>query len=50
VFDRPLTARIQGDFERDLTRSAKLDLEEWRSRFLHIRGREKLWSFFGEVF
>jgi len=50
VFDRALAARITADFERDLTRASSLDLEEWRSRPLHIRGREKLWSFFGEIF
>jgi cardiolipin synthase len=50
VFDRALAARLREDFERDLRVSKRLDLEEWRSRPLHIRGREKLWSFFGEVF
>ncbi len=50
VFDRALAARITEDFEDDLTRSNRLSLDEWRSRPLHIRGREKLWSFFGEVF
>jgi hypothetical protein len=33
-----------------MTRAQKLDLESWRSRPLHIRGREQLWSLFGEVF
>jgi cardiolipin synthase A/B len=50
VFDPALAARITEDFEDDLTRSNKLSLDAWRSRPLHIRGREKLWSFFGEVF
>jgi len=50
AFDRALAARLTADFERDITRSAKLDLERWRARPLHIRGRELLWSFFGEVF
>ena len=50
VFDRELAARLLTDIERDITRSQKLDLERWRARPLHIRGREKLWSFFGEVF
>jgi len=48
--NRSLAARLTADFERDLTRSAKLDLARWRARPLHIRGREELWSFFGEVF
>ena len=50
VASRDLASRIAKDFDNDLRRSTKLDLEEWRSRPLHIRGREKLWSYFGEVF
>jgi cardiolipin synthase A/B len=50
VFDRPFAARLLADFENDIRRSRKLDLQEWRSRPIHIRGREKLWSFFGEIF
>jgi cardiolipin synthase A/B len=45
-----LASRITADFEADLRRSKKIDRDEWRSRPLHIRGRERLWSFFGEVF
>jgi cardiolipin synthase len=48
--DRGLAATLTGHFEEDLRRSKKIDLEQWRSRPLHIRGREKLWSYFGEVF
>lgn len=50
VFDRSVAARLRGDFDQDLTRSSKLDLTQWRSRPPHIRAREKLWSYFGEVF
>ncbi len=50
VFDQALAARLTADFERDITRSKTLQLDEWRSRPLHIRGREILWSYFGEVF
>jgi cardiolipin synthase len=50
VFDRTLATRLRTDFERDIGRSKELTLEEWRSRPLHIRGRELLWSYFGEVF
>ena len=50
VFDQALTARLTDDFERDLEDSKRLDLDAWNARPLHIRGREKLWSFFGEVF
>ena len=50
VFDTAVAARLRSDFEQDLRRSKKLELEEWRARPLHIRGREKMWSLFGEVF
>jgi cardiolipin synthase len=50
VFDRGLTARLLQDFERDAQQSQRLELESWRSRPLHIRGREQMWSLFGEVF
>jgi cardiolipin synthase len=50
LFDRAVAARLLSDFERDLTQSVKLDLPQWRSRPLHIRAREKVWSYFGEVF
>jgi hypothetical protein len=30
--------------------SKKLDLETWRSRPVVERGREWVWSYFGEVF
>lgn len=50
VFDSGLAARLTADFDQDLEKSLKIDLDSWRSRPLHIRGREKLWSYFGEVF
>ena len=50
VFDRTLAARLLQDFERDLTRSKRLDLESWRQRSPFERGRDWLWSYFGEVF
>jgi cardiolipin synthase len=50
VFDRAVASRLREDFEHDLQRSKRLDLEAWRSRPLHIRAREKTWSLFGEVF
>ena len=50
AFDRSLAARLTSDFEADLRKSRKLDLESWRSRPLHIRAREQMWSYFGEVF
>jgi cardiolipin synthase len=50
VFDRPLAERLKADFDADLTRSKKLELETWRARPMHIRAREKMWSYFGEIF
>jgi cardiolipin synthase len=50
VFDSQLAARLLADMERDITRSRKLDLDNWRARPLHLRARERFWSFFGEVF
>lgn len=50
VFDRGLASRLRQDFEQDLRSAKKLDLDQWRSRPLHIRAREKMWSVFGEVF
>ena len=50
VFDSQLAARLLSDFERDLAKSKKLALEDWRSRPPHIRARERVWSWFGEVF
>jgi cardiolipin synthase len=50
AFDPMLAARLTSDFERDIARSKKLQLDEWRSRPFHIRAREVGWSYFGEVF
>jgi cardiolipin synthase len=50
VFDRELAARLEADFNRDTTRSKKLNLDEWRARPPHIRAREWAWSYFGEIF
>jgi len=50
VASRALAAGLTDDFEADLRRSARIDLEAWRARPPHIRARERLWSFFGEVF
>jgi cardiolipin synthase len=50
VFDRGLAARLTQDFDGDLKKSKKLDLQSWRSRPLPERARERVWSYFGEVF
>jgi cardiolipin synthase len=50
VFDRALNARLESDFEKDLTVSKKIDLDTWRSRPVPVRARDWLWSYFGEMF
>ena len=50
VFDPALASRLLRDFEHDLAMSKREDLNEWRSRPLVARGRDWIWSFFGEVF
>jgi len=50
VFDRGLAARLRGDFEKDLSASKKLTLDQWRARPAHERARDWLLSYFGEVF
>ena len=50
VFDPGFAARLTADFEQDIKQSLKIDLDSWRSRPLHIRGREEMWSYFDEVF
>jgi cardiolipin synthase A/B len=50
VAGRQLAASLTADFEADMRRSTKIELDEWKSRPIHIRARERLWSYFGEVF
>jgi len=50
VFDRQFASRLRQDFEQDLGRSMRLELQTWRSRSLFVRAREKTWSLFGELF
>jgi cardiolipin synthase len=50
AFDRGLAARLLTDFERDRGRSKRIELEEWRSRPLYAKAREKAWNLFGEIF
>jgi cardiolipin synthase A/B len=45
-----LASQLTRDFEQDVRRSTRIDVDAWRDRPLHIRAREKLWSYFGEVF
>ena len=50
MFDRDLAARLEQDFENDLKKAKKLELESWRSRPLPERARDWVLSYFGEVF
>jgi cardiolipin synthase len=48
--DRPLASRFAADFDADLRKSTRLELEAWRSRPWLEKARERFWSLFGEVF
>ena len=50
VSDPGLAARLVKDFEQDLRRARKLELEEWRRRGPLEKVREHFWSYFGEIF
>jgi cardiolipin synthase len=50
VFSPSLAGRFLEDFERDLTVSRRLELENWRRRPRLEQAREHFWSYFGEIF
>jgi len=50
VWGRDLAARFESDFEADLHRAARLNLDDWRNRPRLERTREFFWSYFSEVF
>lgn len=50
VSDPGLAARLLQDFEQDLQRAKKLDLNEWRRRPVLDKIREHFWSYFSEIF
>jgi cardiolipin synthase A/B len=50
VSSRTLAARILADFEQDLRKSRRIELEAWRKRSLLQKTREKMWAAFGEIF
>ena len=50
VSDPGLAARLRDDFEQDLRRAKKLNLDEWRRRGALEKSREYFWSYFGEIF
>ncbi len=44
-----LAATLTAAFERDLTRSKRLTVEEWRKRSIVERAMELFWGVFSEV-
>jgi cardiolipin synthase len=50
VVNDGLAERLTSDFEHDLTRSKRIELETWRNRPQMEKIREHFWSYFGEVF
>ena len=50
VTDRTLAGDLLRDFEHDLSRSKRIDLEEWKRRPLLEKSREWFWGMFGELF
>lgn len=50
IFDRDTTDRLRADFNRDIGRSKRITLKEWRARPFYKKGYEKMWSWFGEIF
>lgn len=50
VSDPGLARRLLEDFEQDLQRAKKLDVNEWRRRPALEKVRERFWSYFAEIF
>jgi hypothetical protein len=50
VASADLAARLSEDFDLDLRRAKRLELDEWRRRSLLEKTREYFWSYFGEIF
>jgi cardiolipin synthase len=50
VSDRGFAARLTRDFDRDIGKSNRLNLDSWRRRPLLEKARELVWTYFGEVF
>ena len=50
VTDRDLAARLTQDFEQDLARSKRLELDDWRQRLAARKDARDFWSYFGEIF
>jgi cardiolipin synthase len=50
VVNRDLGTRFLQDFQQDLQKSQRLDLDTWRMRSIAVRVFEQFWSAFGELF
>ena len=50
VADRALASRFLQDFDQDLTKAQRLNLESWRKRPMTEKALEQFWSIFGELF
>jgi cardiolipin synthase len=50
VWDAGVASRLLADFETDRQRSRRLDPDAWRRRPALDKLRERIWSFFGELF
>jgi cardiolipin synthase len=50
VTSRGLAARFLQDFQKDLGVATRLDRESWQHRSRLEKGRERFWSYFGELF
>ncbi len=48
--ERSLAARMTEQFNQDLRKAKRLDLERWRQRPRLEKLREWIWASFGEVF
>jgi cardiolipin synthase A/B len=45
-----LARRFTADFQKDLQRSRRVTLDEWRRRSWLEKSRERFWGWFGEIF
>lgn len=48
--DSALAAALTQDFEKDMARSKRIMLEEWKARSILEKSREWFWGMFGEIF
>jgi len=50
IADRGIARRLLSDMDADWHQSREISLDAWRSRSINEKGRERLWSAFGELF